>query len=157
MKIFIQLSTEAGFQSQFIRVFTWSDFSHVDFILPQVGFLGSRVNPDGAKAGGVQIRPLDYAKFTKTLQLWIDLDTTTHSRVMDYAMSQIGKPYDKTGILNFGLHRNWKEDDSWFCSEFVAACFERGGWPLLDRLVPVSRITPRDIELSPYWTPCPGY
>ena len=33
--------------------------------------------------------------------------------------SQIGKPYDKTGALGLGLHRDWQEDDAWWCSELI--------------------------------------
>jgi uncharacterized protein YycO len=33
--------------------------------------------------------------------------------------AQVGKPYDWTALVSFVVHRNWQDDDSWFCSEFL--------------------------------------
>jgi uncharacterized protein YycO len=146
----IQLITEADFASWFIRYATWSDYSHVDFVLHNYlskngkvydGLLGSRMD------GGVQLRPWNYGKFTKVAQYQADVDESHSVEIIEYAISQIGKPYDKSGILNFGLHRNWQSDDSWFCSELVEASFEHGDWPLLDVDL-ASRVTPGDLTLS---------
>ena len=30
---------------------------------------------------------------------------------------KFGKPYDNTAIWGFAFGRNWREKDSWFCSE----------------------------------------
>ena len=57
------------------------------------------------------------------------------------AGTQLGKPYDFTAVLGIGLHRDWTETDSWFCSELAAWACLHAGVPLLrfDRL---NRITP---------------
>lgn len=129
--------TEDGWQSRAIRWLTWSDFSHVDFRLPDGSLLGARLD------GGVQIRKPDYAKFTAKAIYRADAPDT----VLDFARKQVGKPYDARGILNFGLHRNWKDDSSWFCSELVAAAFDQAGVPLV--MTPnAGRVTPRDLTLS---------
>jgi uncharacterized protein YycO len=140
MAITLQLVTSSGWGSALIRWRTWSDYSHVDFVLPDGKLLGAR------SEGGVQIRPANYENFTKLAQYQIEAPQA----VLDYAQQQIGKPYDMRSIINFGLHRDWREDDSWFCSELVAASFEHGGFPLLNIEESVSRVSPRDITLSPY-------
>ena len=58
--------------------------------------------------------------------------------------AQIGKPYDYTAILGLGLHRDWQENDSWFCSELVAWGFNAAGHPLF-RGECVRRITPQHL------------
>lgn len=137
--ITIQFSTSRGLASAAIRTFTWSQYSHVDFVLPDGRLLGARMN------GGVQIRPKDYEKFTAVKRYQVDAPES----VLDFAYSQIGKPYDWRGILNFGLHRDWRESDCWFCSELVLWCFDQAGHPLLNPAVDVRRLTPRDNTLSP--------
>ena len=55
-KVWLRFVTEKGFTSAAIRWFTWSDWSHVDFVLKDGRFLGARLD------GGVQIRPHNYIK-----------------------------------------------------------------------------------------------
>src|SRR4051794_17860996 len=95
--ITLQFSTQPGIGSSLIRALTWSNFSHVDFVLPDGSLLGARQD------GGVQVRPRNYAKFTAAISYMVDAP----DKVLDAARSQIGKPYDWRGILNFGLHRDW--------------------------------------------------
>lgn len=64
--------------------------------------------------------------------------------VIASAQSQLGKPYDYTGVLGIGLHREWQQDDSWFCSELVAWSFAQAGDPLF-RTDSVRRVTPEDL------------
>lgn len=94
--------------------------------------------------GGVQVRPANYAPFTIKQRYQADAPDS----VLAYALSQVGKPYDSRGIINFGLHsRSWHDDKAWFCSELVAAAFDQAGVPLV--LVPDNkRVTPRDLTLS---------
>lgn len=147
MNITLQFITEKDLASWIIRYATWSDYSHVDFVLNNYqskngktynGLLGARMS------GGVELRPFDYAKFSKVAHYQC---ATGNESIIEYAISQIGKKYDTTGIINFSLHRDWQADDSWFCSELVAASFVQGGVPLLD--IPQStRVTPRDLTTS---------
>jgi uncharacterized protein YycO len=137
--ITLQFSTQPGWQSAFIRFATWSDWSHVDVLLEDGTLLGSRMD------GGVKIRPANYANFSKKALYQIDAP----AEVMDFAKKQVGLPYDSTGIINFGAHRDWRQPDSYFCSELIAAAFEAGNLPLLNPDTPSSRISPRDLTLSP--------
>lgn len=67
--------------------------------------------------------------------------------VLDYALNELGKPYDWKGVLNFITHkRNWQEDDRWFCSELVAYAFKRAGRPIINN--DSYRVTPGDLLLS---------
>lgn len=146
----LQFSTERAIDSAIIRFLTWSDISHVDIVEPVTGqLLGARLH------GGVQLRPVDYSSFHKVIRAEIELpNLAAEQAVLSAARSQIGKPYDWTGILNFGFQRNWREEDSWFCSEFVAWSFEKAGYALLNVGAEVWRITPRDLLLSPVVIVC---
>lgn len=141
----IQFSTQKCWDSSIIRHVTWDGDSHVDLVLPPDGLLlGARLS------GGVQIRVPNYSKFT-SVNVWaVSMPEENANKIYDAAMSQIGRPYDKMAILNFVLHRkrDWRETQSWICSEFVAWAFEQGGWPLLNPAIPFDHISPRDLKLS---------
>jgi hypothetical protein len=155
-----QFSTEAGLASATIRYLTVSDYSHVDLVIPeemQVGktslrkgwLLGARFR------GGVQQRPPDYAKFTRTRLLGCvvpDIDAA-----YAFAVAQIGKPYNSGAILDFFLHRDRKftpDQTSWFCDELNYSIYAAGGLLLLDTKDPL-RLTPEEEMLSPYWKAVP--
>ena len=55
--------------------------------------------------------------------------------------AQLGKPYDWTALLSWVVHRDWSEDDAWFCSEMTETfrtMFEKRRF-----VVSASRITPQ--------------
>ena len=61
----------------------------------------------------------------------------------DFLLGQVGKPYDDEAILAFFFNRNWREKDSWICSELQAAAGEFSGiFPQLylaaNKITPVS-------------------
>lgn len=141
MKIRLQFSSTSGVISRMIRWFTWSDVSHVDFLLPDGSLLG-------AQNDGVKIRPANYQKFSKIRVFEVDAPP----EVFDWAVKQIGKPYDYECLFGFFVHKDFQEDSEWFCSEMVTAAFEHGGMPLL-QTTNVDRISPRDLMLSPYLKP----
>lgn len=138
--VILQFSTTKDFGSWAIRQFTWSDWSHVDIVMPDGYLLGARQD------GGVKKRQPGYGKFSKVQHM---IAKGAPESVYEYALSQWGKPYDWTSILNFGMHRDWRENDSWFCSELVMWSFEQAKWPLLNPEIPASRWTPRDVYVSP--------
>ena len=70
-----------------------------------------------------------------------------------WALTQQGKKYDWRAILGLAVDRSWQERGRWFCSELVAAAFEKINLPLLNFYAPVAFITPRDLMLSPLVTP----
>jgi len=155
--IVLQFATERGFSSSLIRLGTWSEFSHVDFVVPDgykiknlaqerrvVGerWLGARLR------GGVSSRFPGYAPFTRTFRLRVDAPDS----VLDWAWRERGKPYDWRAVVGFAFRRDWREEGSWFCSEFIAAAFRAAGWPLL-RADHLNRVSPADLLMSPFLKP----
>lgn len=134
--IVLQFSANNGVASRLIRWFTWSPYSHVDFVLDNGKLLGAQTN------GGVLVRAPD--SYSKVLRVAVEAPDA----VLEYAQSQIGKPYDYSGIFGIILRSNWHRSKNWFCSELVAWSFQQAKHPLL-RTENTSRITPRDLLLSP--------
>jgi uncharacterized protein YycO len=125
-----------------IQMFTWGYWNHVE-LYTKTGYLGAQ--PEG----GYQIRPYNYTKFDKEIFRGIELDAAKEANFWQWQYAQIGKPYDWTAILGLVAHRDWQEDDQWFCSEAVAAGFEQINEPILNEYHSQSyKITPRDIALS---------
>jgi hypothetical protein len=143
--ITLQFSTTKHISSKAIQFFTWSWASHVDFVLPNGKLFGALATQDG---GGVRLH--DAENYTRIERFQVDAPES----IIDIAMTQEGKPYDWAGIFGLVLReRNWEDDDKWFCSELVAWSFKQGGFPLLNETT--SRITPRDLLISPLLKPIP--
>lgn len=132
-KVWLRFITETGLTSGLIRWFSWSDWSHVDFVLRDGRFLGSRLD------GGVRIRPHDYLTPSKYRYAYVDV--ADPRKVYGWATSQIGKKYDWKAIVGFLPRVNWQDPERWFCSELVAQGFELKDQPIVDR--ECSRITPQ--------------
>lgn len=123
--------------SLLLRTALWSPWSHCAIVD------GEEVI-EAAAFGGVRVRPLAdmLADATKTAILTLPGDP---QKVIAAVRSQIGKPYDWSGVLGLGFRRRWQDDDAWFCSELVAWAFAEAGAPLF-RTQPW-RITPRDLYI----------
>lgn len=134
-------STTGGPVARFIQLFTWSDFSHVDAVLPDGSLLGARAQ------GGVRIRTATYLGTAKTARFHVALSEAQTAAVWTFLRAQIGKPYDFTAILGLLARRDWQNEDKWFCSELIAAACAAAGSPLVRELQ--DRITPRDLLISP--------
>ena len=138
----IRFVTEKDVISEAIRGVTWSAFSHVEFILDDGTTLGAHAS------GGVKIRPIDYAVFSNEERYRIPVTADAKAAILAYAHAQVGKPYDFGDIAGIMLHRDWRNEDHWICSELVTACFEQAA-PLLHADAQyVNRISPRDVYLS---------
>jgi hypothetical protein len=156
-----QFSTEAGIGSAAIRYLTVSDFSHVDLVVPEEMQVGTTLLQEGwllgaRSHGGVQQRPPEYAKFTRTLRVGCvvpDIDAA-----YAFAVAQLGKPYNSWAILDFFLHKQRKftpDQASWFCDELNYSIYAAGGLLLLDTEDPL-QLTPQEELLSPYWKAVPS-
>jgi uncharacterized protein YycO len=144
----IQLVTTSGLISWAIRRATFSQFSHVDYVL-DAGTAHEQLL--GAHwGGGVQIRQPNYEKFTTRRRLAVDVTDETKRLLENFLFQQVGKPYDTGAIANLLIQRQWRAEDKWFCSELIARAFEQAGAPLLNPHMEVWRISPRDLQLSPY-------
>lgn len=139
----LQFSSTSQIGSRFISYGTYSWASHVDFVLPDGRLLGAVTKT------GVSFHPPHEAKVIRRLETFL---VDAPDSVIDYAIEQLGKPYDWPGILNFVTrNRNWEDTDSWFCSELVAYAFKKAGHPLIR--ADTYRITPGNILMSPYLIP----
>lgn len=137
----IRFVTEDDLISAMIRLHTWCDYSHVEFVLDDGTTLGAHYD------GGVRIRPANYATFTRIDEFVVPMTVEQKFTIMSFAQAQIGKGYDTGAIAGVLLHRDWRNPDKWFCSELVAAAFEQA-MPLLNVNEGVNRIVPRDLLLS---------
>lgn len=141
MTIQLQFVSDGDIGSQTIAWFSQGHFSHVDAIMPDGNLLGARNDKVGGKPSGVQIRPPRYVEFSKQVVMTIPSSQRQSDTFYDFLRKQIGKPYDTTAIWAFVLNRDWREDDSWICSELQSAAGEIAG--ILPKLyVPTNKITP---------------
>ena len=136
-------SSNSGPWSAIIRSATWSRWSHVAIV--------SGFHVIEAVTSGVRRRPTMAAIHAARDASFVDLPCADPQSIVDAAESQIGKPYDWTALLGIGLHRNWQDDDAWFCSELVAWSFAAAGQPLFRKEV-MRRVTPEHLwMLAPKW------
>lgn len=140
-----------SFFDKCIQQFTWGYWNHVELWTP-AGYFGAQ--PEG----GVQCRPFGYdtGKFSDEAFRCIELCPRDQSRFWVWTYAQKGKPYDWTGIFGLVARRDWKEPDSWFCSELIAAAFDAIGCPVVNPFQNQHyKITPRDLGLLPTFKDCP--
>ena len=110
----IRFSRTHSALSKLIRLSTWSKFSHVDILIEPDVYLGA-LPGEGVVFHNEKPRDFQFCEIA------------VPESAIAFAQSQVGKPYDYTGILGFGLHRNWQDDRKWFCSELIAAACLHGG------------------------------
>jgi uncharacterized protein YycO len=138
--VILRFSRGSSLGSAIIRFATWSDFSHVGFKLENGLVL------DATPEFGVTVR--DARDDATTQYCRVTPPDPLSARVMQWAYSQIGRPYDWAAIVGFALRRDWHRNDKWFCAEFVAEAFHQVRYDLLRFDGLVDRITPRDLLLS---------
>jgi hypothetical protein len=122
-------------------------FSHIRSVLPSGDYIDSRSDwtEDGTIPPGVQIRPKDYdTSIVYRVRFEIAVSKKQETQYTEFLHSQIGKPYDKIGIIDFitgnADDRNWRDESAWFCDELVLFGLESIGFPKL--LIPDYRVTP---------------
>ena len=145
--ISLQFSRGPDLSSELIEWFSHAaHYSHVDTIMPDGALLGARSDVIGGKPSGVQIRPPDYLGTEPVFR--IDLENANElesAAYYDFVKAQVGKPYDKLGIVGFLVGRDWREPSSWFCSELVAAALESCLYFPYPLACPANKVTPPDI------------
>lgn len=147
MTIYARFSTVEHDPTCFlIRTVTWSRFSHVDICLPE-GLLGARPPKVSIEPYGYQ--PKARVQYVRCKELSPEEELIAHKFWRD----QIGKPYDYLAVAGNLVHRDWKSEDKWFCSELFAAGFLAAAWPLLNEEF-LDRVTPGIALLSPRLEAC---
>lgn len=124
--------------SAMIRWDTRCDYSHAGFL-----DTANNLTFSSMLVGGVAWRTVQKLNPSKMLRL---LFPGTDA-ALSWAQTQQGKRYDWSAIAGMGADRNWRDPNRWFCSELVAAAFEKTGNPLFSPDTTVYRITPRDLLL----------
>ena len=153
MTIALQFVQASGIGSQAIELFEHGWCSHVDCVMPDGRLLGARSDViGGATAAGVQIRTPNYEPVSRTQRVTLLMTDDQEKKFYAFLNEQLGKPYDTTAIVAFAMNRNWRENDSWFCSELMAAAIEASGWFIRPLSNGVNKITPSDLllVLSPW-------
>lgn len=167
----------ANWASAAIRRLNHSPFSHVDFCLPDGNLLGAsdqgplspfiEGNPQG-----VAIRPPGYQRFGIRRDMVIETDKA--DAVFAKAKSQLGKPFDSSGMWDFLSDtppgaRDWRDPAQWWCSELAVWVLEQTGMfaPISVLAWPKDRVSPTDLLLiflqdhrwvnrDTFWQPIPG-
>lgn len=121
--ISLLFSTTSNPFSGVIRAATWSRWSHVSIVD------GDHVI-EAVALHGVRRIPLTDAIGRAKRHALVELPCRNPHAVITAAITQLGKPYDYTAVLGIGLHRDWQEDDAWYCAELVAWAFDHANEPL---------------------------
>ncbi len=127
--------------SAVIRAVTWSCWSHVALVD------GDTVIEATAAHGVRRTLLMDALSHARDFA-FADIACADPAAAIAAAASQIGKPYDYSALLGLYLHRDWQQDDAWFCSELVAWAFEKTQQPLLRSEV-VRRVSPQHLWMLP--------
>jgi len=97
----------------------------------------------GARAmGGVQIRPINYAKFQAEWRFQVEVSEEQLNNGMKWLHAQIGKPYDFLNIAAIALDRNWDDPNKWICSKL---------W--VEGMVAFGLLNPLDHRVVNWFTP----
>lgn len=135
--------------SRIIRWGTHSTWSHVELYDEERTF-GAQLK------GGVCWRSRYdpcYRNVKATHLITLDLSQREWDLVQWFISASDGKPYDWRAIVAYAAgnprwmwrHRNWREEDSWFCSEWVSRLLEIIGRLRFLQPMPVTRIAPAHV------------
>lgn len=144
----LQFVRGAGWSSSLIAWFGAARFSHVDIVLDNGQLLGARWDKTpGDTPSGVRIRPPNYESWADRLRINIPCSVEQHEAFYDYAIRQVGKPYDASAIFAFAWGRDWHDDRAWYCSELAAACLEQAKI-LIPPPIPLNKVTPGALAIA---------
>jgi uncharacterized protein YycO len=135
--------------SRYIRVKTWSEYSHAAWVDEGNGEMWE------AWKGGVTCSVnLDarHAPGTRIDLFHVDGVTAEHTAtIRAYMEAQEGKPYDWPGLFGFVTRRcqaPGEDQERWFCSELVYAAHLAAEIALL-RNIPAWKVSPALLSYSP--------
>ena len=134
--ITIRCIAESNIESELIRYWTWDQFSHTEFVLPD-GYLGSRLS------GGIQIRPFDYITVSRQAIFELTLDPAAEEAVLSWAKAQIGESYGWKDVVDEALHDEIMKPSAMDCSHFVTKALSMGGFKVTRK--PFFQNTPADV------------
>ena len=139
--IHLRFFAGTDFSSRVIEWFSAGSFSHVAAVWSKDSLLDSRSDIVGGFPAGVRVRLASVEKAPRVVDMQLRASHQQVETWRHFLAAQLGKPYDKPGIFGFAVNRDWREPDSWFCSELQAAALEAAG--LCPQLyAPANKITP---------------
>lgn len=142
-----------GLMSRAIRLLTRSPYSHVGLVHLQHGRVYS------LEAVGAGVRLILMSEVMRRYHGGIDYyevkGATPEQRdgAVAFCFQQLGKLYDRPGIMRFlvailfNRKDRAREDQTWFCSELVAAAYRSQGLTLAP--VSAAYTSPADLAVSP--------
>lgn len=140
----IRFITEDDFISNAIRFVTFSEWSHVEIITETGTYLGAHAD------GGIQERPADYAKVSKERRYEVPVTDEQYDRMMAFAYSKIGTPYNFATCAGMFLRKNFSTKGSEICSMFVFdVLVEAGIFWLNVQPGYTNLVTPEMLHLAP--------
>jgi hypothetical protein len=142
----LQFVEGTGLGSGLIKLFGHGLYSHVDSVLPDGTLLGARSDVMSGAPAGVQVRPAGYVNADKVYRLDLPATDAQASAFYDFMKAQIGKPYNKIGILAFTVNAAWTSVGAYFCSQLVTAALQECGW-LKELSEPPNKVDPDDLLL----------
>jgi hypothetical protein len=114
--------------SKGIRLFTWSDYSHVSWVTNDLRLEYESWQsscPQLGKKSGIQADLPFGINHTKGTQVDIfkvrGITPEQEQGIVQWYRAHEGRPYDYMGILGFPLRVNFQHDNSYFCSEAQAS------------------------------------
>lgn len=123
-EIKLQFVREKAFSSEIIAWFSSGHLSHVDYVLDNGKLLGARSDIINDIPSGVQIRPANYCNWVVCEIMRVPCTDQQKLNFEKFLYAQLGKPYDDLAIIAFAVNRNWRQDDSWICSELQSKAGE---------------------------------
>ena len=120
----MQFVRDPNLAATVIAWFSAGHLSHVDCLLDDGDSWVRATTALVVSPQGVQIRPPDYTKFTTKVVMTIEVTDAQREAFLNFLMAQVGKPYDTQAIWGFLFNRDWRQEDSWICSELQAAAAE---------------------------------
>jgi hypothetical protein len=128
-EILIRFVRGGALDSRLIEWRTRSWASHVEALSEAVG--DPKLTFGAQLRGGVAFRYVSAPCYrnVRRSEVWaIPADDAAWWEFWKFLHAQEGKPYDWRAIFAFQFgERDWQEDDSWFCSELVAAALRASG------------------------------
>ena len=144
----LQFCAFPSLAGRLIALFTEGSVGHVDAVLPGGSLLGAQNEAGlGGQPSGVQVRPMGYGGMHNIRRITLSVSPATDDAFLAFLMKQLGKPYDMTAIEAFVVERDWREPDSWICSELQAAALEAASVFANPLAAPANKITPQELFL----------
>lgn len=129
--------------SPLIRAVTWSDFSHCVVLIDDDTIIHSDFH-------GVRIEPIKDLQNRSKNWMIVEYECERPNDVIEACKSQLGKPYDFTGLFGIILRDVDLQDDSkWWCSEFPVYAFDVTKQPKFN-VEFMHRITPQHWLMLPH-------